>query len=342
MSVYLSACNTDTMERGGVAVIQAHGFRRWRALVAVGLLVVLLVGTISGCSPQQAASKPSGKQDVVEEAVTVRDSAGRQVEVKRTPSRVISLAPSNTEMVFALGAGTLLVGVDEYSDYPEEAKAIAKVGGFSNPNPELIASLKPDLLLVDDIHRSILDQLVKIGCPVVLLAASTVEEVENNIRVVGQVLRRSAQAEQLVRDMESRLSKVREKVKAIPSEKRVKVFYEVYSDPIMTVGPRTLIHHVIVAAGGRNVAEDAATDYPQYSPEAVVQKNPDVIVFPAFHGSESLTVEKLRARPGWSSIKAVSQDRVYPIDANVISRPGPRIVDAVESMARLLYPELFK
>lgn len=324
--------------------------KRWSFPVLVtALIVTLLVTGVAGCSgsvTQKPAGKPAEKagetKPAVDAPVTVTDGAGRQVEVKETPKRVISLAPSNTEIVFALGAGNLLVGVDEYSDYPEEAKRITRVGGFANPNIELIVSLKPDLILADDMHRKILDQLAKAGCPVIMLSASSIADVENNIRLAGKVLRRNAEAESVVSQIESRLSKVKDRVKAVPEDKRVKVFYEVYSDPIMTVGPKTLIHQLILAAGGRNVAEDAATDYPRYSPEAVVKKNPDVIVFPLFHGSESLTVEKVKARPGWSAISAVARNRVYPIDANIISRPGPRIADAVETLAKLFYPDLFK
>ncbi|HHV79591.1 MAG TPA: cobalamin-binding protein [Firmicutes bacterium] len=308
------------------------------------LLIVTLILAISvlaaGCSRQPA--EKTGVTGATDVRVTVTDGLNRRVEIKGVPKRVVSLAPSNTEIVFALGAGTTLVGVDEYSDYPEETKKIPRVGGFSNPNLELIIASKPDLILADDIHTSMIDQLSKVGCPVVLLRGNSPAEVQHNIQIVGQILDKTKEAEALVADIKKRLEAVKQKVQSVPPEKRPKVFYEVYSDPIMTAGPKTLIHSIIEAAGGQNVASDAATDWPQYSSEMIVQKNPEVILFPYFHGGESLTVEKIKTRPGWSGISAVLKKRVYPIDANIISRPGPRIAQAVEELARLFYPELFK
>lgn len=273
--------------------------------------------------------------------LTVADDLGREVTLKARPDRLVSLAPGNTEILFALGLGDKVVGVDDYSDYPPEAAQVAKIGGFSNPNVEKIVALKPDLVFATNMHEQAVRQLEKLGIPVAVVSPKSVEDVLQSIRWIGKMTSTGERAVELVADLESRIKKVEAVVKGIPEEKRPWVYYEVYFDPLMTAGPRTFIGQLIELAGGRNIAYDANTDYPEFSAEAIIKRNPEIIIFPQWHGSESLTVEQMKSRDGWQQVRAIKNNRVFGIDANIISRPGPRIVEALEVLAKMIHPELF-
>ncbi|MEW6547674.1 MAG: cobalamin-binding protein [Bacillota bacterium] len=312
------------------------GSVRFRAIVLLAVALVALAA--AGCAekkPQVGLTQPAPFP------LTVTDGTGRQVTIPAQPQKIVSLSPSCTEILFALGLGSKVVGVDKFSNYPPEAQKVEKVGGFSDPSVEKIAALKPDLILGTGMHKKVLPQLESLGIPVVLLEPRNVEGVLADIGTVGRLTGVPEAAEKVVADVRNRIDRVKAKVDTVPREQRPWVYYEVYSEPIMTVGPNTLIHQLIELAGGRNIAYDAQTDYPEFSAEAVIQRNPAVIIFPSFHGSASLTVDKLKARPGWAAIAAVKDGRVHPIDADIISRPGPRIADAVEELARLILPDLF-
>lgn len=312
------------MFRGAVQV-------RRLSLLAMVILALVIAG--SGCGLKIGA-RSSGP-------LTVTDDAGRQVTFDHRPARIVSLAPSNTEILFAVGAGPKVVGVDTYSDYPADAKSLPKVGGFSNPNIEAIVALKPDLILATGEHSKLLDQFEKVNLRVLILSPRTIEDVYANLVLVGRVAGSEQKAKAVVEEMKARLAKIAEGLKMIKPEDRVAVYYEVYSDPLMSVGPGTFIHQVITLAGGRNIFADAKTDYPVVDSETIVARNPAVIVYPDFHGSQALTADKVRSRPGWGKIQAVNKGQVFSINADTISRPGPRLVDAVETLAKMFYPDKF-
>ncbi|MBE3574380.1 MAG: cobalamin-binding protein [Firmicutes bacterium] len=278
-------------------------------------------------------------------ALTLTDDMGRQVSLpapaagSAAPQRIVSLAPSATEILFALGLGPEVVGVDEYSNYPAAASKLPKVGGFSTPSIEKIAALKPTLVLGTNLHAKFLPQFDQLHIPVLLLNPPDVSGILHDIQIVGRATGTTAAANQVVADIRSRLKRVQQKVEKIPASQRPWVYYEVWSDPLMTAGPNSFISQLITLAGGRNIAFDAKGDYPVISPENIIERNPDVILFPLVHGSDALTVEKLKARPGWEKISAVKAGRVFGIDADLISRPGPRVALAVEELSRLILPE---
>lgn len=303
------------------------------SMVSLVMAVVLL--GVSGCALR---SKLGGAGDF---PLKVTDNAGREVTLDRRPVRLVSLAPSNTEILFALGAGPKVVGVDSFSDYPEEAKNLTKVGSFSKPDVEAIVALKPDLVLGTNMNIKGIDQFEKVGLKVLILDPRTFEGVYDNLTLLGKVLGTEKQAQKVVDTMRSKLGRVSAALSKVKPEDRVPVYYEVYSDPLMSVGPGTFIHQVITLAGGRNLFADATVDYPVVGSETVVARDPHVILYPDFHGNRSLTIDKVKARPGWDKIQAVAKARVYSVDANIVSRPGPRLADAVETMAKLLYPDLF-
>lgn len=304
----------------------------WRVSLVVVVILGLALGA-TGCAFKLGARGWA--------PLTVTDDAGRQVTFDHRPARIVSLAPSNTEILFAVGAGSKVVGVDTYSNYPAEAKTLAKIGSLAKPNIEAIVALKPDLVLATSLHTKLLDQFEKLNLKVLVLSPRTIEEVYANLALVGQVTGTEQKAKAVVDNMKTRLAKVAEVLKTVRPEDRVAVYYEVYSDPLMSVGPGTFIHQVITLAGGRNLFADAKTDYPVVGSETVVARNPSVIVYPDFHGDQALTTDKVKARPGWDRLQAVAKGRVFGIDADIISRPGPRLADAVEAIAKILYPDKF-
>lgn len=312
-----------------------------RPKILLLMLVLTLLGTIlTGCATPSGQQGNSTTPAAAKFPLTFADDMGRKVTLAAQPQKLISLAPSNTEILFALGLGEKVVGVDDYSDYPPEAAAVAKIGGFSKPNVEKIVDLKPDLVLASSMHEQAVKQLEQLGVPTAVVDPKTVDEVLTSIKWIGRATGAEERAGQLVAQMEERIQRVRALVQEIPEEKKPLVYYEVYSDPLMSAGPKTLIGQLIELAGGRNIARTAETDYPKFSAEAIIKANPEIIIFPRFHGTASLTVEQVKARSGWEEISAIKNNRIYSIDANIISRPGPRVVEALEQLTQMIHPEL--
>lgn len=275
---------------------------------------------------------------------TLSDGMGREITLEHAPTRIVSLAPSNSELLFAVGAADKVVGVTKYCSYPPEACAGKEViGGFSakSISVETILSLEPDLVLAaGKIHQPIIDVLEQQNIPVVALTARTFDDVYANIELVGRLTEHETEAEKIIAGMQAQVEEVTGKVATIPAEQRLKVFWEVWDEPLMTTGPGTFIGQIIELAGGINIFADLTEDYPKISVEEVVQRNPDIILGPDKHGNK-LTIEQLAARPGWAEITAVKEGRIYLIDGDIVSRAGPRLTQGLQAMATVLYPELF-
>lgn len=274
--------------------------------------------------------------------MTIIDGTGREVTLATKPERIISLLPSNTEILFAVGAGDQVVGVTSYCNYPPEASSRDQVGGITvqSISIETIIALEPDLVLTNPAQSEITETLTETGLTVIVLDPATLEDIYANIELVGRVTGHPAEAATLVANLRNRTEAVKKAVAAIPEEEKLSVFYEVWHDPLITAGPNTFIGQIIELAGGRNIFADLKEDWPQVSAEVVVTHNPAVILGPESHGSE-LTAEKIGVRPGWANIDAVQNDRVYLLDPDAVSRPGPRIVEMLEEIARDLYPDQF-
>ncbi|GAB4566520.1 MAG: ABC transporter substrate-binding protein [Anaerolineae bacterium] len=296
-------------------------------------------------TPTATPLPPTPTPTPVVEGITVTDALGREVTVQATPQRIVSLAPSNTEILFAVGAGDQVVGVTKYCDYPPEApEGRTIVGGFSakSISVETIVSLQPDLVLAAGaIQQPVIEALEQMQIPVIALDAATFDDVYANIRLVGHLTGHEDQAEQVVAEMQDRVAAVTAAVADIPADQRVSVFWEVWDEPLMTAGPHTFIGQMIELAGGVNIFADVEEDYPQISAEEVVASNPDVILGPDSHG-DKMTPEQIAQRPGWDGIAAVQAGRVILVDGDIVSRPGPRLADGLEAIARALYPDRFQ
>jgi len=271
------------------------------------------------------------------------DTLGRQVTLKALPQRIVSLAPSNTERLFAVGAWSTVVGVSTADTYPPEVATVPKVGGFvpKSISIETIVSLKPDLVLAaGELQRPAIEALERLGIAVVAIEdPKNFGEVYAAITMVGRLTGHEQQASQVVEAMQTRLVRVQQAIAALPQDKRVTVFYEVYDEPLMTVGPSTIIGQMVEMAGGINVFADLQGRYPQVSSEEVVKRNPGCILGLKGH-KLALTAMRIRQRPGWQHITAVQRNCIHLLDDDTVVRPGPRLAEALEAIARALYPEL--
>ena len=271
--------------------------------------------------------------------MTITDDAGRQVTIKAAPKRIVSLAPSNTEVVYALGQGALVVGVTEYCDFPPEAKEKPKVGGYAKIDLEKVVGLTPALILATSIHvKSIVPELEKRGLVVVVGEPKNVDDVLNKITFVGKLTGATAQATKLAAQLKSRVEAVTAQVATAKNKPRV--FYEI-DKTLFTPGPGSFIANMIVKAGGSNIAADAKSAYAQLTPEVIIARDPEIIFLGDMFYGES--PDKVKARPGWANLTAVKAGRILPLpDENLFSRPGPRVVDGLEWLARAIHPDLFK
>lgn len=288
---------------------------------------------------------PSPTAKPPEVNLTVTDDLDRQISLPRPAQKIVSLAPSNTEILFALGAGNQVVGRDAFSDYPEAASSLADVGGgWGELNNELIVSLQPELVLAAQINTAEqVKTLEDLGLTVYYLANPTdFEGLYANLRQVAALVGREEEAEALIEDLKARVAAVEEKVSL--AAERPLVFYELDSTDInapWTSGPGTFIDLLLSMAGATNLGHDLQGEWVQVSVEELISRNPDVILLGDYVWG-GVKPEDVAARPGWDAIAAVKNGRVYPFDDNLVSRPGPRLVDGLEELARLLHPELFK
>ncbi|NLC38677.1 MAG: cobalamin-binding protein [Clostridia bacterium] len=268
--------------------------------------------------------------------VTIVDSLGREITIEKIPERIISLSPAITEILFAIDAGEMIVGVTDYCHYPPEALEKPRVGGFSDPNLELIIEAEPEVVFVaGGIQADMVKLFEDLGISVVALDAQTLDEVLANIELAGLVTGTIDSSIALVEKLEGRIQRVEDKISSASGKPRV--FFEVWDDPLMTAGPGSFIHSLITIAGGENVASDLSQDYAQFSLETLLERDPEVYVI----NDHAHTPTDVKNRPGYGELTAVQQDRVYAIEDDLVTLPGPRIVEGLEKMAEIIHPDLF-
>jgi len=277
--------------------------------------------------------------------ITITDVAGRQVTIAAPPKTIVSLAPSTTEIAFALGLGSQVVAVDDFSDFPAEAKNLPKVGGSNGAyNIEQIVALKPDLVLAAGITApEAIKKLEDLKQTVVVLgtAQTTFESIFNDIALAGKITGHADQAAQLVGALKQKLDAIKAKVATAKTQPLV--YWEIdATDPTkpFSVGPGNFVSDLITLAGGKNIFADIGSPFPQVSAEQVVAAKPAVIILS--DAAYGVTADTVTQRPGWQAIPAVEQRRIEPIDDNLVSRPGPRIVDGLEATVKIIHPELYK
>jgi iron complex transport system substrate-binding protein len=295
------------------------------------MLLLLLMLSLIGC---QNLTQPSEKSPItpgdIHYPLTLKDQTGNSVTIKQEPKRIVSLIPSNTEILFALGLGKLVVGVTTNDDYPKEVKNLPQIGDMTI-NAEKVLAQKPDLVLASSLNgKETINKLKELGLTVFVLDANSIKQVYQSIDLVGQVTNQLRTSDQLIGKMEREKLQVFQQVAQITADKRVKVWLE--SDPMLyTAGSGTLLDELVTIAGGENVAKNLK-GWPQISAEQVVKWNPDVII--SMYGDTSI----IQKRNGWSTIQAIKEKRIISIDPNIVSRPGPRITQAMQQLVKLFYP----
>ena len=316
--------------------------RKWRALYC--LLILIFIISLSGCknimNKQAADVMAPGTRESF--PITITDDLGRIVVLKTESQRIVSLAPSNTEILFYLGLGDRVVGDTTYCDYPEEAKLITKIGGFEDPSLEKIVALKPDLVLATDMHQPLLKGLEDAGLNVLVLNPHTIEGILADIQFVGSAAGVEDKAADLTKGLKNRVEAVSTKATNVPENQRLIVYYEMWYEPLMSIGKDSLIGQMIKLAGGINITADSIEQYPQLSAEVILERNPQVMINSYGMDSKEITPAEIESRKGWKEISFVKNNRIYTIDSDLLTLPGPRIVDGLEAMAALLYPDVFK
>ena len=302
-------------------------------------LFIFFAGVLlAACSGQSPAT-----DNIPDTLIEIVDGLGRAVALEAPAQRVVSLAPSNTEILFAIDAGDQVVGRDEFSDFPTKALDLPSIGGgFGDLNTEAITALEPDLILAAEINTA--DQvhaLEALGLTVFWLGnPNTLEEMYDNLRVVAILTGQETTAEALIDDLTARVQAIDDALSGISDAPNV--FYEIDGsapDAPWTSGSGTFIHALITRAKGINIGSVLNGDYAQISIEELIIQNPHIILLG--DAAFGVTPESVASRAGWEGILAIQNNQVFPFDDNLVSRPGPRLVDGLETLARLLHPEAF-
>ncbi|WP_449354649.1 ABC transporter substrate-binding protein [Virgibacillus natechei] len=312
----------------------------------------LLVGCGSDSENEEQTSDDSTEQteelaESEEEAfpLTVTDALDNEVTIDERPERIVSVIPSNTEIAFALGLEDEIVGVSDLDNYPEEAQEKESIGGLEM-NIEVILSLDPDLVLAHgssaESSQEGLQQIRDSDIDVfVVNEAQDIEGTYEAIEQIGQVTGTQDEADEIVSDMEEEFASLSETAEEIPEEERKSVFFEVSPEPdIFTAGQNTFFDSLLEVVGADNAAEELDGWVP-IAPESIVELDPDVIITTYGHYSDN-PVEQVVSRDGWGSVTAVENEDVYDIHSDLVSRPGPRLVEGAEEIAEVVYPEYFE
>jgi len=297
-------------------------------IVALAAGIATAAAVMTGCAAQPA-EKPATPAPAAEKPafpVTITDDTSRTVTIKAEPQRIVSLAPGNTEMLFAIGAGDRVVGVTTYDDYPAEVTDIAKVGDFTGPNLEAVAAAKPDLVVATTgVQADVVTKLEELGAIVIAVDPATLDALYADIDELGQATGETAGAEKVVADMRAKVAEIETRV---ANAEPVSAFVEIGQNPLFTVGAGTLIDELVTIAGGKNIV--TAPGYVPFSAEELVKADP--AVYMATKGSMSDPSE-LKKRAGFADLSAVKNGRVIILDDNYVSRPGPRVVLGLEQIA---------
>jgi len=301
--------------------LSKRGFFRGMTWLLVTLLSLTLV--LTACSP-----------DGQTPTQYVFDDLGRLVAINGTPERIISLAPSNTEILFALGLGDRVVGVTDYCDYPPEALNKTEVGGYANPDVEKIVALDPDLILVaHGTPMDVINSMAGLGLTVFGIKTTDLDDLLNDIRRIAEITDKEVEAQALTSEMETRIQAVTNQTDEL--EQRPRVFYIVWHDPLWTAGSGTFIHELIEKGGGVNIFQNV-TGYPTISIEEVIARDPEIIITSEWSYEWAINASEL------ASTNASQTGRIYTLDDDLVQRPGPRLVEGLEWFAHFIHPEIFE
>ena len=315
------------------------------------MIVVLFFGVVTGCSssPQQGENQSTRVEEDAQTAennakttypITVTDDTKQEVKITKEPQRIISLVPSHTESLFALGLDKKVVAVTKYDNYPADVQQKVEYSfeDSLNPNSEQIVALKPDLIVLGAHNPDLIENLKKLNIPVVKYDPQNIEAVYQTIDSLGKITNQNQKASEIVKEMKEKEKSIEEKIATIKKTDKKRVFVEV-SPELFTPGKGTFMDELVQKAGGVNIATDAG--WIQLNEEKIIQQNPQVILDTYGYYDKNAKANIL-TRKNWSTVDAIQQKQVVDLDSDLVTRPGPRIIDGLETIAKAIYPELFK
>lgn len=324
--------------------------------ILMSIIIVLMVLFFAACGGNDAevnkaenvnennTSESTVSEDgQTEYPLTVTDATGDEITIESEPETIVSTSPSETEILFALGLDEKIKGVSDFDDYPEEATEKEKIGGIVEPNEEAIITLEPDIVVTGiSIGDEAVDKLKELGLPVYKNDATTLEEIMDNILQIGQVMNANDAAKEVVEKMQADIDNVTEAVADIPEDEKEKVYVEF--SPGWTVGSGEFLDELITTAGGINIAADLQ-GWNEINEEKVIEADPDVIIYAKdmvdFDTDETLDTI-IESRDGWDKITAMKEDRLVPVEDNIVTRIGPRVTDALKQFAEAIYPDKYQ
>ena len=306
--------------------------------------LILISSILAGCGSASSTTVVDVSGETISTSIVLTDGLGREVILTNPATQIVSLSPSNTELLFIVGAGDQTIGRDSFSDYPAEASDLPNIGGgFSEYNLEMLLTLEPDLVLAAEINTAELVQFIEdLGIPVFYISNPlTMDDLYTNILHVGFLSGNEETAQQVIVDFKERVAAINsaiEKTTTTPT-----VFYELdATDPTKpyTPGQNTYYSTLISQAGGKSIGDALESSWAQISLEELLMQDPDLILL----GDSvwGITPESLAEREGWNTLSAVQSGNVLPFDDNLLARPGPRLIDGLEALARIIHPEVFE
>lgn len=308
-------------------------FKKVALIMAIIVLGIAVVGCTS--NPIEEPKTPAVSNEG--SLFSTVDDFNREVILDKAPTKIISLAPSNTEILYALGLGDRVIGVTSYDDYPAEVLEVERIGDFNGINLERVIELEPDLVVnYGPGNEEENARLEEAGIKYIGFEPESVDAVLETITKIGQITGAVDEAKALTDEMTAKKDEILEKIEGAESKR---VFYEIWHDPLMAAGVGSFAGELMTLAGGVNISNDAEGEYPQFDLEQLVERNPQVFLTSA--DMEEKTPESIAKRPGFENIEAIINGSVYVLDGNVTSRPGPRIIEALELFAKAIHPEKF-
>lgn len=327
-------------------------------LVILLLVVVVVASFIFADQAWINRTRQLGEQHAREYAraqagypITITDSLKRKVTITHKPKKIVSIAPSATEILFAIGAGDRVVANTTYCDYPPEADKLPKIGGYTNPDVEKILALSPDLVLgARGTPVGLFDQMAALKLTVAAIdAEDSLDQMVESIRTIGKIVGEEKKAAELVEQLEARRRAVVSKTAALSPAQRPRVLFVFAPGDLFSAGTGSFIDELITLGGGVNIAAKAKTTWPQLSLETVIADDPQVILtLPGTMGNtqkpmtNTEALVRFRALPRWKNLSAVKHGRVYVLEDDPMTLPGPRLIDGLEATAAAIHPELFK
>lgn len=274
--------------------------------------------------------------------VTINDSLEGEVKLDEKPTKIISLSPNMTEVLFAVGAGENVVGVTKFADYPKEATEVEVIGSITEPNIEKIITMEPDVVIASSVNKmETIERLKELDVKVAGFSANSVDKAIENIKTIAKLTGNQEKGEEIVTEMYIKIGEITNLVEDhLENNEKPKVFYEIWNDPLYTAGKNNFIDDLINMAGGINIGRLAEGQWPQYNLEKLLVEDPEVYISTPHSAEMKVSKEKIKSREQYQSISAIKNDRVYVIDQDILNRPSPRLVKGLTLMTKAVFPEL--